>query len=253
MHQLSTSSARSMRPVDYRSMLSALATTPRAWHSCQGSPAQQADKGVWCSRAVGWRFGKHLGAAIPLVIQFLTNAEEGCDELQVLLLAPVPAGLPAGQILVWCVLCSFTESSMPESCTCAEAYGDLACLSHRHLQDLESLMQRHQMGIRLFRACVQPPHIRVTAQPHARRCAQSQAPALASRAHNTQIFFLARIFLVLDLGYKANLASDIGVLIEPSAEVIAAGRSTACSRWSSWCWRLLTMPGAFTTSWSLWC
>ena len=36
-----------------------------------------------CSRAVGWRFGKHLGAAVPLVIQFLTNAEEGSDELQV--------------------------------------------------------------------------------------------------------------------------------------------------------------------------
>ena len=35
-----------------------------------------------CSRAIGYRFGKHLPAAIPLVIKFSQNAAEGDDELR---------------------------------------------------------------------------------------------------------------------------------------------------------------------------
>ena len=34
------------------------------------------------SRAIGYRFGKHLPSTIPLVIKFSQNASEGDDELR---------------------------------------------------------------------------------------------------------------------------------------------------------------------------
>lgn len=35
-----------------------------------------------CSRSIGYRFGKHLPATIPLVIKFSHDAVEGDDELR---------------------------------------------------------------------------------------------------------------------------------------------------------------------------
>ncbi len=34
------------------------------------------------SRAVGWRFGRHLAVAVPLVIRYCGEAKEGDDELR---------------------------------------------------------------------------------------------------------------------------------------------------------------------------
>ena len=36
----------------------------------------------WCSRSIGYRFGKHLPSVIPLVIKFGHDAAEGDDELR---------------------------------------------------------------------------------------------------------------------------------------------------------------------------
>ena len=50
------------------------------------------------SRAVGWRFGKHLPAAVPLVIQHLQAGKEGDDELKV---CARTSACAAGHALWW--------------------------------------------------------------------------------------------------------------------------------------------------------
>lgn len=35
-----------------------------------------------CSKSVGYRFGKHLGRAVPLAIRYLRGAAEGDEELR---------------------------------------------------------------------------------------------------------------------------------------------------------------------------
>lgn len=52
------------------------------WHR-QCARCFEHDRPFWlCSRSIGYRFGKHLPATIPLVIKFSHDAVEGDDELR---------------------------------------------------------------------------------------------------------------------------------------------------------------------------